>query len=73
MSVNFEKKMEKLEEIVTAMEAGDLQLDEALKMFEEGVKLSRECNDHLNKAEEKVRLLLGVDEKGQPITEEFDS
>ena len=67
----FEKKMEKLEEIVGAMEDGDLTLDKSLKLFEEGVKLSRQCNEQLNKAEEKVRLLLEIDDDGEAITEEF--
>ena len=67
----FEKKMEKLEEIAGAMEDGDLTLDKSLKLFEEGVKLSRQCNEQLNKAEEKVRLLLEIDEEGEALTEEF--
>ena len=67
----FEKKMEKLEEIVGAMEDGELTLDKSLKLFEEGVKLSRQCNEQLNKAEEKVRLLLEIDDDGEAITEEF--
>ena len=70
--MDFEKKMQKLEEIVTAMEAGDLSLDKSLKLFEDGVKLSRECSEKLSQAEEKVKLLLEVDEDGNAVTEDFE-
>jgi exodeoxyribonuclease VII small subunit len=69
--VDFEKKLGRLEEIVEKMETGELSLEESLKLFEEGVKLSRECNVQLSEAEQKVKLLLGVDESGQPITRDF--
>jgi exodeoxyribonuclease VII small subunit len=68
---NFEKKLSRLEEVVEKMEDGDISLDESLKLFEEGVKLSKECNAELTQAEQKVKQLLGVDENGQPITKEF--
>jgi exodeoxyribonuclease VII small subunit len=70
--VDFEKKLGRLEEIVEKMETGELSLEESLKLFEEGVKLSRECNVQLSEAEQKVKLLLGVDESGQPITRDFN-
>ncbi len=69
--MDFEKKLSRLEEIVTKMEAGDLSLEESLKSFEEGVKLSRECNAQLAQAEQKVKLLLSVDATGQTVTEDF--
>lgn len=69
--MDFEKKLTRLEEIVTKMEAGDLSLEESLKLFEEGIKNSRECNDQLTKAEEKVKLLLRVDSEGKAVTEDF--
>ena len=50
----FEKALEELEEIVKKMEAGDLSLDESLKAFEEGIRLSRICADRLDEAERKV-------------------
>lgn len=46
--MDFEKKLGRLEEIVQKMERGDLALEESLKLFEEGVKLSRECHNRLN-------------------------
>ncbi len=71
--MDFEKKLGRLEEIVQKMEKGDLALDESLKLFEEGVKLSRECQTRLNEAEAQVKQLVGFDEKGAPITENFQS
>ena len=50
--------MGRLEEIVTRLERGECDLDESLKLFEEGAKLARSCNDMLDKAEQKVNLLL---------------
>lgn len=70
--MDFEKKLQKLEKIVTEMEKGDLSLDSALKSFEEGVKLSRECSKELEEAEQKVKLLVGVDAEGNPKTQNFE-
>jgi exodeoxyribonuclease VII small subunit len=69
--MEFEKKLNRLEEIVEKMETGELSLEDSLKLFEEGVKLSRECNVQLSEAEQKVKLLLGVDESGQVVTRDF--
>lgn len=71
--MDFEKKLERLEEIVGKMESGDLSLEESLKLFEEGVKNSRECHEQLTKAEEKVKLLLKVSDDGTAETEDFDA
>ena len=57
-SVNFEEALEQLEDLVEAMEAGDLSLEDSLKSFEKGVKLTRECQQALNEAEQKVETLL---------------
>lgn len=70
--MDFEKKLSRLEEIVGKMESGDLSLEESLKLFEEGVKHSRECHEQLTKAEEKVKLLLKVDANGKAVTEDFN-
>jgi exodeoxyribonuclease VII small subunit len=69
--MEFEKKLGRLEEIVSKMESGDLALEDSLKMFEEGIKLSRECNTQLQAAEQKVKVLLSVDAQGQAGTEDF--
>ncbi len=69
--MDFEKNLIRLEEIVGKMERGELSLDDSLKLFEEGVKLSKECHQRLSEAENKVRILMGVDDKGQAVTQEF--
>lgn len=69
--MDFERKLTRLEEIVTKMEGGDLPLDESLKLFEEGVKHSRDCQKQLTEAEEKIKVLLKVDADGTPTTEDF--
>lgn len=69
--MDFEKKLSRLEEIVGKMESGELSLEDSLKFFEEGVKLSRECNTQLSQAEQKVKMLLSVDASGQATTEDF--
>ena len=58
----FEDALEKLEDIVKKMEAGDLPLEEALKSFEEGIKLIRLCQAKLNEAERRVEMLLGKED-----------
>lgn len=69
--MDFEKKLTRLEEIVAKMESGDISLEDSLKFFEEGVKLSRECNTQLSQAEQKVKTLLAVDANGAAKTEDF--
>lgn len=71
--MDFEKKLNRLEEIVQKMEKGELSLDESLKLFEEGVKLSRDCHGQLTTAEAQVKKLVSVDEKGNAVTEKFSS
>jgi exodeoxyribonuclease VII small subunit len=70
--MDFEKKLNRLEEIVHKMEKGELALEESLKLFEEGIKLSRECHTQLNEAEVKVKKLVGFDAAGKPQTAEFE-
>ena len=55
---DFEQALQDLEELVTAMEEGELTLEESLKAFEKGVKLTRECQSALKKAEQKVQVLM---------------
>lgn len=69
--MDFEKKLGRLEEIVQKMEKGELALDESLKLFEEGIKLSRDCHQRLNEAESKVKVLISVNDKGQTETKDF--
>jgi exodeoxyribonuclease VII small subunit len=61
----FEDSLEKLEDIVKKMEAGDLPLEEALKSFEEGIKLIRSCQTKLDEAQRRVEILLGKEDSLQ--------
>lgn len=55
---DFETGLKRLEEIVKKLETGELTLDSALKLFEEGIKLSRFCHTKLEEAERRVEILL---------------
>ena len=66
----FETAMNRLESIVHELESGDLTLDEALKRFQEGVKLSKFCSNKLDETEKKVSILL-KDEEGSVQAEPF--
>jgi exodeoxyribonuclease VII small subunit len=66
----FEQILQELEGLVTQLESGDLPLDEALRTFERGVRLTRECQAALTAAQQKVQLLL---QRGESVVlEEFD-
>ena len=54
----FEESLTKLEEIVASLERGDLSLEDSVKMFEEGTRLSAECRKQLEEAEGKVEMLV---------------
>ena len=70
-AVDFEKALGELEELVSKMESGELNLDQSLSAFEAGIKLTRECQAALDKAEQKVQLLL--ERHGEIISEDFAS
>ena len=55
----FENLIKELEEVVAKLEKGHVGLSESLELFEEGIKLSKACNDMLDKAEKKVSVLIG--------------
>jgi exodeoxyribonuclease VII small subunit len=55
---DFEYSLTRLEEIVRKLESANLSLDDAMKLFEEGVQLSRDCQKHLEQAEGRVEILL---------------
>jgi exodeoxyribonuclease VII small subunit len=64
--VGLEKSLEELEALVTRLESGDLPLEQALKEFERGVKLTRQCQAALQEAEQKVEILLKKTESAEP-------
>ena len=58
MAKTFESSLKELEHIVKQLEEGDLPLEESLKLFENGVKLSRECRERLTNAERRIEVLM---------------
>jgi len=68
--VNFEKAMSQLEALVEDMEQGDLPLEDALKHFEKGIALASDCQHALNKAEQKVSLL--IEKNGELLEKPFE-
>src|SRR2546423_11576494 len=68
---NFETQLASLERIVRELERGDLPLEQSLELFEQGVRLSRECQERLNEAERRIEVLLrGAD--GSTIAVPFE-
>ena len=71
MSKSFEEQMEKLKKIVSELEKGDLNLDDSVAKFEEGIKISKECNKTLQEAEKKITML--INEDGEIKEENFET
>ena len=71
MKDSFENKMEELQKMVEELEKGELSLDDSVSKFEQGMKISQECNKMLEKAEKKITILLNKDNEYQE--EEFES
>lgn len=69
-TVNLEKTLTDLEELVEELESGDLPLEKAMKKFEDGIKLTRNCQAALKEAEQKVEILLKS--AGGEALEEFE-
>jgi len=69
-SKSIEAKLIQLEEILEDLESGKLELDDALKKFEKGIKLSRECQQTLEKAELKIQVLMedGLKDSDETLT-----
>ncbi|UJF23722.1 exodeoxyribonuclease VII small subunit [Suttonella sp. R2A3] len=70
--LNYEAHLSALEKIVNAMESGDLPLEEALKRYEEGIKLVRQCQQALNHAEQKINVL-SRNAQGEETLSPFDA
>ena len=67
---SFEQNMARLEQIVRAMERGDVALEESLKLFQEGTELVRSCGKLLDDAELQVKKIM-TDGAGNPVEEDF--
>ena len=68
---SFEQNMARLEQIVRAMERGDVALEESLKLFQEGTELVRSCNKLLDEAQLQVKKIMTAPD-GSPVEEEFN-
>jgi exodeoxyribonuclease VII small subunit len=66
----FETSLEALEQIVRQLENGDLPLEKSLELFEQGIRLSRECQERLSQAERRIEILLR-DNQGRPVVSPF--
>ncbi|WP_437731593.1 exodeoxyribonuclease VII small subunit [Sorangium sp. So ce1335] len=71
-AMSFEESTRRLAKIVAELEGGDLPLERALSLFEEGIRLSRSAQERLDRAEKRVEELLGMDADGRPVTREFE-
>jgi exodeoxyribonuclease VII small subunit len=72
---SFESSLKELEQIVARLEAGDLPLEQSLELFEQGIRLSRDCQKRLDEAERKVEILLKGNDgalEGRPFDEPED-
>ena len=67
---SFESNMQRLEQIVRAMERGDVALEESLKLFQEGTELVRSCNELLDNAQLQVKMIMTAPD-GSPVEEDF--
>ena len=72
MKKSFEEQIQELEKIINELENGNLNLDDSVVKFEEGMKISKECNKMLENAEKKITILLN-DENGEKKEENFDT
>lgn len=70
--LNFEDNLKALDEVVKQLEEADLPLSEALSAFEDGISLFKACKNVLNKADEKVKLLIESSELGEMVEVDFE-
>ena len=71
MTKSFEEQIEELEQIVNELEKGDLNLEDSVSKFEQGIKLSKQCNKTLEEAEKKITILVNQD--GEVKEENFET
>jgi len=72
---DFEKSLQTLEQLVEQMESGELTLEKSLEAFEQGIRLTKECQQALREAEQKVQILMNQNgsETLQPFSEDDDT
>lgn len=66
-AIDFEKSLQTLEQLVESMEGGDMTLEKSLEAFEQGIKLTKECQQALREAEQKVEILLSQNGEEQLV------
>ena len=69
---SFEASLEALEQIVRQLESGDLPLEKSLELFEQGIRLSRECQERLSQAERRIEVLLR-DNQGRTVVTNYNA
>ncbi|BFM22007.1 exodeoxyribonuclease VII small subunit [Gilvimarinus japonicus] len=70
-SLDLETSLSELESIVAQMETGELTLEQSLAAFEQGIKLTRDCQTRLQQAEQQVQML--IEQNGEPTLTDFDA
>mgnify|MGYP001399370691 FL=1 len=70
---NFESALKNLEQLVSSMENGELSLEDSLKAFEKGIKLTRECQTALKEAEQKIQILINEEGDTEKIEAKDES
>jgi exodeoxyribonuclease VII small subunit len=70
--LTFEQALAELDRIVRELEEGKIGLEESLTRYEHGVALLKRCHGQLQKAEQRILELTGIDEQGNPLTRSFD-
>lgn len=70
-TIDFETRLQELEDLVEALESGDLSLEESLKAFEKGIRITRDCQQALTEAEQKVNLLTRSDDDAETESQPF--
>jgi len=71
-TVSFEDAFERLQEVVRTLENGQTPLDESLKLYEEGVRLIRQCHEKLTGARRRIEIIAGTNENGKPVLRQMD-
>ena len=71
-NLSFEQALADLEQIVRALEDGQVGLEDSLARYEKGVGLLKRCYGQLRQAEQRIQLLAGVDEEGKPVARTFE-
>jgi exodeoxyribonuclease VII small subunit len=71
-ALSFEAAAERLAALVRELESGELSLEDALRLFEEGVRVAQAAQARLDSAEQRVEELLGIDAEGRPRTRAFE-